>query len=114
MPNDDFPLVPDDINPPSPGPSPSPSPSPAPQPDDGPIGPEYDLTKAKITFIDGTRYKHTGKEIKPKIKISIPGNQVNPMYESGRYEYNVTITYQNNVDVGTATVTATALPTSTY
>ncbi len=84
-------------------PSPAPGPSPSPQPD-GPLDAEHDFTKGKITFIDGDRYRHTGSEIKPKIRVTIPGNPVNPVYETDKREVNATVTYEHNVDVGVATV----------
>ena len=56
-----------------------------------------DLSKAKISVEAQT---YTGEEIKPEISVTLDGNEVS----SDLYE----VTYADNIEVGTATVTVTA------
>ena len=53
--------------------------------------------------LSGTSFKYTGKQIKPAVKVLISGKTI--------YSGNYKVTYKNNVNKGTATVTITGTGT---
>nr|MCR5468552.1 hypothetical protein [Lachnospiraceae bacterium] len=78
------------------------------------------LKAAKITLKESmTKYKYTGMQIKPKVSIFYPRNNSKNSAKGGaKYTPNETelvegtdyeLSYANNIEIGTATVTATGI-----
>ena len=69
---------------------------------------EYPLVeiKAENVALEGTRFYHTGKAIEPKVKVTVEGKVLTP----GK---DYSLKYENNVDIGTATVTVSGIATAT-
>lgn len=57
----------------------------------------YDVKTNTTITLDKTSYVYTGSEIKPTVNVLVNGNKID--------ESNYTITYSNNINVGTATIT---------
>lgn len=69
---------------------------------------EYPLVeiKAENVTLEGSKFFHTGKAIEPKVTVKIDGK----VLTVGK-DYSVK--YENNVDIGTATVTVSGIATAT-
>ena len=69
---------------------------------------EYPLVeiKAENVALEGTRFYHTGKAIEPKVKVTVEGK----VLTAGK---DYSLKYENNVDIGTATVTVSGIATAT-
>ena len=63
--------------------------------------PPVALTEAHVT-LEGTKFFHTGKAIEPKVTVTVEGKTLTP----GK---DYLVKYENNVDVGTAAVTVSAI-----
>ncbi|WP_412031908.1 C1 family peptidase [Malacoplasma muris] len=87
---------------PNPNPDPTPTPDPTPAPDPNPDPTIKNLSNAIITFLDVSSYYYTGKEIRPTISVSYEGST---LVENTDY----TLTYENNLNVGTAKVIVNGL-----
>lgn len=69
--------------------------------------PEYQmitLTRENVA-ISGTRFYHTGKAIEPKITVTVDGREL----KKGQ---DYTLTYENNVEIGTATAIVKGIATA--
>lgn len=58
-------------------------------------------------IIDGYKFPYTGEEIRPEITVTVGGTQL-------KAEEQYTLTYENNVEVGTASVTVTGVKEAGY
>lgn len=69
---------------------------------------EYPLVEIKGTHVtlDGTKFFYTGKEIKPQVTVKVEGKTLT----AGK-DYSVK--YEDNVNVGTASVTVSGIATAT-
>ena len=72
-----------------------------------PEAPTFTLVELKGTdvTIDGTEFQYTGKAIEPAVTVTVDGNQ---LVEGKDYS----VTYTNNVEPGTATVTVRGIATA--
>ncbi len=71
------------------------------------VDPAFDLTKADITIRDGNIFEYTGSAIKPRVDVWIGDNLLTQ-------DSDYILEYDNNVDIGTATIIVKAKSTSDY
>ena len=69
---------------------------------------EYPLVeiKAENVALEGTKFYYTGKAIEPKVKVTVEGK----VLTAGK---DYSLKYENNVDIGTATVIVSGIATAT-
>ena len=60
----------------------------------------------EISFFGNTEFEYKGFEIKPNIRV-MDGYDIIEEYYDGVPNENIVVEYENNIEVGTATVTVT-------